>query len=364
MKKVLIVTNNMLGGGAEKVLLHILKNIDRTKFQIDLLLIEKRGIRFNEIPQDIKVDWIFDENNLHKKLPKNPKSLKSLYDKHVKKIYDVEIAFLEGPPTLFLANSPNKNSKKIAWVHVDLAAFPWTAYLYNSVEEERTTYTKFDNIVFVSKTNLDAFSKKFNINSNLLLLYNPINTDEVLYESGLYDVDEKRFMFCYVSSISKRKGQDKLIFALKRLIDEGYDCCLYLIGEGDIREDLILLSENLGVRHRVIFTGYHKNPYPFIKAADVFVHASDSEGYPTVLCESLTLQTPVIATKCSGSIDVLNNGEFGLLTDISIEGLYSGMKELLLSEQKRKYFAHQGIVWSNQYSFKKCLQNIENLIDS
>lgn len=361
MKKVLFVANNMLGGGAEKVLLNILKNVDRSKFQVDLLLIEKRGIRYNEIPDYINVSFLYDEKDIV--LSNDPKYLESLYNKHIHQDYDVEIAFLEGPPTLFLAHSTNKRSKKIAWVHVDLAAFPWTAYLYNSVEQERNIYTRFDKIVFVSETNLTAFEKKYHPHDRLLLLYNPINTEEIKRESTLYTVDEKRFMFCYVASISKRKGQDKLILAIKRLVDEGYDCCLYLIGEGGMREDFILLCENLGIRHRVIFTGYHKNPHPFIKAADVFVHASDSEGYPLVLCESLTLQTPIVATKCSGSIDVLKNGEYGIITDISVDDLYRGMKELMLSKEKREYFAQKGSEWLQNYSFRQSLAEIEKLLD-
>lgn len=364
MKNILIVTNNLLGGGAEKILLNILNLFDRKRFSIDLLLIEKIGIRLNEVPEDVKLSWVFEGENVQALFPKSDNEIAALYAKHVTKQYDVEIAFLEGPATSFVAQSNNPSSHKIAWVHVDLQAFHWTEYLFDSLQAERDVYLKFNDIVFVSKTNLESFQKMFGLKERLHLLYNVVNSDDILKQVKVFKVHERRFMFCYVASISKRKGQEKLIYALKKMIDEGLDCCLYLIGEGAEREQLILLCENLGIRHQVVFTGYHKNPFPFVKAADVIVHASDSEGYPTILCESLILQKPIVATACSGTVDLLQYGEYGLLTEISVESLYDGMKKMMLSHKLRHHYKIKAKKWFLKYDYHKNMQLIQQLWDS
>ncbi len=363
MKKILIVTNNMLGGGAERVLLRLLHMFDRTKFIIELILIKYLGIRLDEIPKDIKVRYVYDENNSDCKFPKSDKQVRNLYKKTVQEKYDVEIAFLEGAPTHFVSQSTNPFSKKFAWVHVDLAAYHWTKSYYESWEAERNAYLKFHKIILVSQSNLQSFQKKFSIENNLRVLYNPIDLYTILSQSNAYEIKETRFMFCYVSSISKRKGQDKLLHALKKLTDDGFDCCLYLIGAGDFTSDCRKMAETLAIGERVTFTGYKKNPFPYIKAADVFVHASDSEGFPVVLCESLILNTPIIATKCNGSIDVLENGLYGLMTDISSQGLYEAMKYIMQTPSARKYYSDSGKVWTKNFFLNDKYKAIESLLE-
>ncbi len=363
MKKILIVTNNMLGGGAERVLLFLLNSLDRTKFAIDLVLIKNKGIRLNEIPKDINVKYVYDVTELDCKFPKRDLQVRNLYRKTVHEKYDIEIAFLEGAPTHFVSQSDNSFSKKYAWVHVDLAAYHWSKIYYESLDSERNTYLKFDKIVFVSRSNLQSFRKKFSIEQNLHVLLNPIDLNSILSQSITYKINESRFMFCYVSSISKRKGQDKLIYALKKLVDDGYDCCLYLVGEGNFANECNKLAEDLSIKDRVIFTGYKKNPFPYIKAADVFVHASDSEGFPVVLCESLILNTPIIATKCNGSIDVLDNGVYGLMTDISSNGLYEAMKCMMKYPDIRKHYSDSGNVWVKKFLLNDNYKAIENLLE-
>ena len=363
MKKVLIVTNNMLGGGAERVLLVLLKLLDRTKFDIDLVLIKNKGIRLDEIPKDINVKHIYDAAESDSEFPKSDLQVRNLYEKTIHKKYDVEIAFLEGAPTHFVSQSNNHYSKKYAWVHVDLEAYHWSKNYYESIEAERNAYLKFKKIVFVSHSNLQSFQKKFSIEQNLQVLYNPLDVNLILSQSDSYRINESRFMFCYVSSISKRKGQDKLIYGLKKLIDDGYDCCLYLIGEGIFESECRKLTENLSIEDRVVFTGYKKNPFPYIKAADVFVHASDSEGFPVVLCESLILNTPIIATKCNGSIDVLDNGLYGLMTDISSNGLYEAMKYMIQCPDARKHYSDMGNVWVKKFFLNDNYKAIESLLE-
>lgn len=361
MKKVLIVANNLCGGGAEKVLITLLRNIDYSSFQIDLVLIKNIGVYLNDIPSNVNLSWVLDCSKEEKKFPTDIQEIKKLYQATITKKYDLEIAFLEGPPTLFIACSYNYNSKKYAWVHVDLDAFHWTKKYYKDLNEEREIYLKMDKIIFVSRSNLISFKTKYSIKKDILVCYNPIDENEIRYKSKEFIVKKQRFRFCYVASMSYRKGQDKLILALHKLISCNFNCELVLVGLGEKQNEFINLVKKYHLQDYVIFTGFQKNPYPYIESSDVFVHASDSEGYPTVLCESLFLHKPIVATKCNGNTDVLKNGKYGLLVPISVDGLFYGMKKIMVSEKLRKKFTKRTYKWEGKFKLNKNIEKIEKL---
>ena len=130
-KRVLFVIESLSGGGAEKVLSTIVKNIDKTKFDITVLTVVKIGVYVEEVekyctlismlpeyekltnPID-KIKYKVDYRKIYKE------DCAKIYKKYVKNVYDVEIAFVEGFVTKLVANSTNKYSKKYAWIHTDM----------------------------------------------------------------------------------------------------------------------------------------------------------------------------------------------------------------------------------------------------
>lgn len=95
------------------------------------------------------------------------------------------------------------------------------------------------------------------------------------------------------------------------------DVRLILLGEGQDRPALERLVDDLGLAHRVDIHGFVENPYPYFRAADVFVLSSQWEGLPTVLIEALAFDTPIVATDCrSGPREILEGGRFGRLVPV------------------------------------------------
>jgi glycosyltransferase involved in cell wall biosynthesis len=95
---------------------------------------------------------------------------------------------------------------------------------------------------------------------------------------------------------------------------EKVDSRLIVLGEGELRDSLRELCDELQIGEYVYFLGFQENPLPFFREADAFVLSSYSEGFGNVLVEALGCGTPVISTNCPhGPAEILGNGEYGIL---------------------------------------------------
>ena len=144
-----------------------------------------------------------------------------------------------------------------------------------------------------------------------------------------------------VSRLEEGKGIDRAIRVHKRLNDEGITFYWYIVGNGTILEKLQQRVRVSGLEDKFIFLGLQINPYPYIKAADIFVLPSYSEGAPVVLAEALSLRRPIVSTNVGNASEQIHSGINGLVVDNSDEALYQGLKSLILNKQLRTKFSKE-----------------------
>lgn len=371
MKKILIVIDSLTGGGAEKVLLDILKKIDKKKYSIDLFLLYKHGIYIEEIKKYV--------NNLNGLKPRNEKYDKNIifrkcnslffkirnwlflneYIYKIKKSYDIEIAFLEGQSTQYIANRKSL-AKKISWIHIDLQK-----HRILNKKIERNVYKKINKIICVSKDSKKSviglypeFEKKIKV------IYNLIPKKEILDKSKEYIAKNKKITLLTIGRLNLQKGYDILLKAHKKLIKEGLDYNLKILGEGMLKKEFqeYIVKNNLSKNTELV--GFKANPYPYIKNSDVYVMSSRYEGFPLVLCEAIILNKPIIATKCTGPLEILDNGKYGELVEVeNIDELANAMKKLIVDEKLRKKYEKLSIERSNFFEDEKIIKEIEELLD-
>ena len=143
-KSILFCIDSLEGGGAEHLLIEILKRFDYELYNVSLLILFDRGIYRNDIPQ--QVTW-----------------LAGLKDKNHplrRKQYDVEIAFLEGVAVKYVAYRKS-NALKIAWIHTDLYKLHWCKQFYRNKEEEKRCFNTMHKLVFVSMYTKKQFGKLY-----------------------------------------------------------------------------------------------------------------------------------------------------------------------------------------------------------
>lgn len=330
MIKILFFIENLGGGGAEKVLLNLVNGMDKQKFDITVQTLYPDPAS-KKLDNAIKYKFCYKTPTAANKMRMRFEAETGLiYGLHIKDDYDIEVAYLECGATKIMAGSTNKNAVKLAWVHCDLSKKADDATAFAKATAKY--YKKFNKIVCVSEDVKNSFLNMYGDISEVVTVHNCYDDKEIKFKAEEHvnlPFSHERPLLLAVGRLSKEKCYERLLKVQKRLLDENIDFSLLILGEGQERTRLEkYISEN-SLEKYVLLPGFCENPYPYIKKADILVCSSQYEGYSTFAVEGLILGKPMITTECSGMRELLNNGEYGLITENSEEGLYRGIKRML-----------------------------------
>lgn len=365
MKKILFLIHTLGVGGAEKVLVNLVNNMDVTKYDITVMTVINTGAFIEKLNANIKYRYMFSLPNFFKRKKSQKENSGSLlnkesiwksilskmytfiwrhlpcekiYRRFITEKYDYEVAFLEGIPAKIISQSTNQESIKISWIHVDLIQETKSEKFFRSLQDEKNTYQKFNQIVAVSEIVKEQFIKKFSFDKEKVMIkYNP-NDDREIKKKAQEPIDdrkkEKQFLICTVGRLTKQKGYDRLLRIAKRLADNRVDYKLWIIGVGPDDETLKKYVQDNKIENKVEFLGYQENPYKYIKQAELFVCSSRAEGYSTVVSEACILRIPTVTTNCSGMKEIFGkDNEYGKIVENNEEDLYQGIYEMITNKQ-------------------------------
>ena len=117
---------------------------------------------------------------------------------------------------------------------------------------------------------------------------------------------------------------------VKILKTDGYKIKWFIIGDGPKQEELERLIQKEKVENEIYLLGVKQNPYCFMKACDIYVQPSYTEGYSTTICEAGILGKAIIGTKPSGGIrDQIEDGESGMIVDAKVDSIAKAIEQLI-----------------------------------
>ncbi len=347
-KRVLFVTESLARGGMETVLVTISNALVNRGYDVTIICYNP----LDELRKDLNpaVRYIYKPRREFKVMNRIPHirryynyrkaawehraSPSTLYKYYVgNEKYDIEIGFYRGPSIKIISGSTNKDSVKIAWVHTDFKLCDMRTVVgwFNNLDEAKKAYGKMDRIACVSDQAKISFADVIGHQDKTVTVYNMISASEIeQLKAEPCPIKKKRFTFVTVGRLIPDKRQDRILTATKRLCDEGYQFDVWIIGGGRSEDALknYCIANHLD---NIVFTGMQDNPYKYLKEADVFVLPSKREGFAIVIPEAMACGLPILSTRCTGPIEILNDGEYGFLVDNCSEGIYSGMKNVLIN---------------------------------
>jgi len=387
MKKILFLIHTLGGGGAEKVLVNLANGLDKSKYEVTVMTVIDTGIFREALDKSVQYKTMI-------KVPKQKGTSGSLLGKKskvkrlfidfytlfwrwiptnlvyrlfIREKYDVEIAFLEGICAKIISGSKNPDSKKLVWVHVDLINQHKSAGIFKNLHEEKVVYNKFNQIVCVSEFVKKQFLELFEISpEKVCVKYNAIDSLEIRDKSKFVPENEivkkEKFTFCSVGRLNAQKSFGRLLQCHKHLIEDGYNVALWLIGEGTDYENLKKYVDDNQLNDSVVFLGFQRNPYYYMKQADVFVCSSVAEGFSTVATEATVLGIPIVTTDCSGMVELLGDNEYGIITENNVDALYQGMKNLLDDRDKYNLYKKQSAKRGLTFIKEQAIHEIEKIL--
>ena len=376
MKKVLFIMPSLPGGGAEKVLVDILKNMDQDRYKLTLLLEYRDGVYTSSLPKGVEVIYLYRKSNIWLERFHRGLGLIKCYHwfhslfyrlallaKLGGRRFDTIVSFMEGGAVRIHSYLANKAERNVSWVHIDFKKKHWSLDFFRSKDHESSCYSKMDEVVFVSDDARRSFLDIYDLDpQKCTVLYNLIDRQEIQKLAKSCTVDKSKFTICMVGRLNQQKRYDRALEALRLLKDAGCDVVLWILGVGELEQELKLKAEELGVLDMCDFKGFVRPAYPYMKVADVFLNTSEAEGYPLVLCEALCLGLPVVATDITGAHEILDNSEFGLLVQEDVQDIYQGLKKMIDNDLMRAEYAQKALLRSEMFSVEKVLEEIDAVL--
>lgn len=377
-KKILFAIESLAGGGAEKVLTTLVKNIDQTKFDITVLTVVKTGVYIEEVEKYCRIISILPDYQTlsnpiskmkykmdYKKIYKE--DCEKTYRKYIKDEYDVEIAFVEGFVTKLVVASWNKQSKKYAWVHTDMIKNNHADANYTDREHQKNVYATYDSIFAVSEYVREVLLNKFGeqLREKTKIQYNPVDSQEIkkLALESIDDKYEKKIKFIAIGRFVRAKGFDRLLRVAKKLYQKEHEFEIWILGDGEERNEMEQYIKKNDMQDYFKLKGFKDNPYPYIKAADAFICSSRAEGFSTVATEALILNKPIFTTDCSGMKELFGAYQCGIICENSETGIYEMLSKVIEENDFSKY-VDQCKIRRNEFTIEKRMAEIEGVLNA
>lgn len=369
MKKVLFFIPTLTGGGAEKVLVNLVNHMDHTKYHITVLSLFDVGVNRKSLNSVIEYKYAFKRlfrGNIHVLKLFSPRFL---FKHMIKDDYDVIVSYLQGPTTRIASGCNNPNTKLLNWLHLEIHETKKITRSYRSLPEAVSSYNKYNATVCVSNTVKEAFLNTFkDIKGDFFVKYNTVETklieersNEVVEDLVL---DREKINLVSVGRFAEQKGYERLLNITSKLICEGFNLHLYLLGTGELEKSYRDIIKKNNIEDHVTLLGYKDNPYKYVKSCDLFVCSSLWEGFSTAVTESLIVGTPVITTLCSGMEEMLGqNNDYGIIVDNDENALYAGLKDLLQDKERLQHYRMKARERGKYFSTEKTVKEVEDLID-
>ncbi len=378
-KKLLFVINTMGRAGAEMALIELMRRLQLTgQYDISLFAIIPQGELFDMVPEGVKIEnhgyssasvlsaagrrgitactakaffrrmtgfrlgGYFLRNLLAQRRSGRFQPDKLLWRllsdgaPRLDETYDLAVAYLEGAATYYVADHV-KARHKAAFVHIDYQKAGYTP------EMDLGCYDRMDLIFTVSNEVGNQFRKTYPQYADKVRLFrNMLNQDMIRQKAETgdgFDDDYQGIRLVTVGRLHYQKAYDIAIKALRILLDDGYDVRWYVLGEGSERPALEKQIEETGVQGRFVLLGAKSNPYPYVKQADIYVHATRFEGKSIAIEEAQILGKVIVASNCTGNTEQIIPEYDGVLLELNEQNLAHELERVINDKELRTRLA-------------------------
>jgi glycosyltransferase involved in cell wall biosynthesis len=367
-KDLLFVMNKLVCGGAEKSLISLLETIDYSKYNVDLFLFSHEGLFLDKVPKEVRILSAPEKYRyFDMRLTSSLKELMSIGDiktllyriylgyyarteklgavieqkfwkylsksmDTIEKEYDVAIGFQEKNPIYFCVDNV-KAKMKIGWIHTD----------YNklgiNMKYEKAYFEKLNYVITVSEDLVSILENNFpSLIGRFKYIHNIVSPRVIrkLAEESIPQEENNSIDLISVGRLAKEKGLDITLNAVEILMKKGYNIRWFLIGEGNMREELEHEINDKNLSGKVIFLGQMANPYPFIRKAYIYIQTSRYEGKSISIDEAKILAKPILISNFDTASNHIVHNKTGIISKMDALSVANDLERLIIDSDLRK----------------------------
>lgn len=335
-RRVLFLIPSLQGGGAERVIVTLLKHLDRKRFQLAIGVVDMSKAVFRD---EIRSDVEFIDLGATRVRYALPKIVALIWKRRPDVVFStlghLNLALAMVRP--LLPNDVRYIARETIVVSSVLEEYRWRVIwtlLY------RWFYSHIDLLVCQSRDMQVDLVERFGYPSaQSVVINNPVDIERI-YQLALEPLNQREIRSGSIKLVAAgrlnwQKGFDLLIEAIAILADPRIH--LVLLGEGILLDELKQLAIARGVADQVEFVGFQTNPYAWFARMDAFVLSSRYEGFPNVVVEALVCGTPVISTPAPGGTREILDGipECEVAKEVSAQSLADAIAKWMRGDRKR-----------------------------
>ncbi len=352
-KKLLIVAHHLTIGGVQKSLISALPTLNYEKYDVTLYLRKNRTTllpyvdkRVNVVINDDKTKYYrrpysvllqivsmilsilgFNEKSaeIEKKLADfiREQSMEYEHKTYFKDIiFDKAIAYVQGYEVQFVDEYVNAKEKYM--------------FFHTSTDEIHEVHERalpnFKKIAALHNEQAELIKEWYpEVADRITIVENFVSRSAIEQQSLEFTVEKPvgKTVLCSCGRLSPVKGFDIAVNSAKILKEKGFDFLWYFVGDGPERAKLEALIKECSLENNIVITGMKENPYPYMKAADIYIQPSYEEALGLTIVEAQKLRKPVISTATVGGKKLVSHERTGLISEISAESLSENILRLI-----------------------------------
>lgn len=381
--RVLVLAKCMDMGGTELALIALLNRLINDENIVDLMLIERKGILLDRIPKEVNIEELpFNGGDEYKKLigiAGNYSLLNKVKCKLIRKRCNTNKSW--GNVYKQMLDNIEPYQEKYDWL-LDFHGYGYFMTAYGALKvkaDKKAIWFHDENLWWIERVSdyLDYYDRWFCVsetvkeqldktlrkkNNKTKVLLNCIDVDNIRKKS-FYKEDMSEFVGDFkiltIARLENQKGIDIAINVAKRLKDSGQVFNWYVIGDGSQRTNLQQQIKSNGLQSVFVLLGTKLNPYPYLKACDLYVQPSRHEGYGITIIEARVLGKTIVATNLKVIREQITDGENGYLVPLDEKLFFDKIEQLMLSpglvSQIEYNLQHEDISYSKEYEHLKQL---------
>lgn len=310
--RVLFLLSDLEAGGAQRVILTVIRHLDRNRIEPHLGLVKDNGPMLKEIPAYVPVHDL-GARRVRYALPGILRLCHSLRPEGLlSTLGHLNLAVLALKPLLPRSIRICVREANTPSIRLRYTMHP---HLYRSLY--RFLYPLADALVCNSVYMKQDMERYLSMGpERMVVIGNPVDSERInsLWKSENNPYRDGRFQMVAVGRLHFQKGFDLLLKTFRRSLIQMPDLRLTIVGDGPEKARLQEFATELGIADSVYFAGHRDNPYPYMVHADLFVSSSRWEGSPNAVLEALACGTPVLSFDCPGGTgEILEEGKNGWL---------------------------------------------------